>query len=52
MFALTRLLHIIHVQNVIQQISSWIITIKPLLHVQFISCNYCMQFIACNKLHM
>ena len=25
---------------------------KPWLHVQFIACNYCMQFIACNKLHM
>jgi len=26
--------------------------LKPWLHVQFIACNYCMQFIACNKLHM
>ena len=26
--------------------------LKPLLHVQLIACNYCMQFTACNKLHM
>jgi len=26
--------------------------LKTWLHVQFIACNNCMQFIACNKLYM
>jgi len=29
-----------------------VMQLKPWLHVQFIASNYCMQFIAYNKLNM